>query len=326
MPVLFADSKESIFIFYIPYVMNCSMSPAINAQILYHFVIFTESTSMQEAADRLGITQPALTKQLQQLDRSFSQRVFSFQGKRKVLTEFGESLRQQLKGRLVDLPEMLEQLGQSLSEPAAARVRVMARREILDRISARVDWPGSLILLEGSHAEILRAIGDRTTDIGITHGVPASSPLIARPLFRESFQFAVPTSLLRKARLASKDSEVEILRALPSLPFVAYRENDEILRSVCEDRGLAIKNLKPHRVTANYWSLAQMIESGLGWGVIPSHYLLSDSHVWTLKIPLKLPVKAQAREFQLLYRRDLKEARWLKDFTRSCSLAFEAEK
>ncbi|MFN7729844.1 MAG: LysR family transcriptional regulator [Bdellovibrio sp.] len=291
--------------------------PDIPIQLLQAFYIFGQSASMVEAAKTLGITQPALSKQLQALEHHLPTAVFTQVGKRKVMTSFGENLHRQLHLRLADLNQVVTQVSNLSVEAEGARVRLSARREVLDRIAAQVRFTGALIFLESSHDETLKALQERRTDLGLTHKAPESFELIAKPLFRETFQLVIPKKLKSPIR-----SDKDLFEHLPGLPCLAYKEQDEVLESLFKSQGLSLRNLKIARVTSNYQSLAKMLEAGLGWAVLPTYYPMSPQHNWILKIPARLH---DPRDFQVLYRRELSQAAWLKSLILEIQRVFKQE-
>ena len=65
---------------------------AIPLSLLNSFIVFNESNNITDAATALGITQPALSKQLMLLESILSEPVFLLRGRKKVLTPFGTDL------------------------------------------------------------------------------------------------------------------------------------------------------------------------------------------------------------------------------------------
>lgn len=282
--------------------------------LLQAFYVFAQSSSMVEAARRLGITQPALSKQLQSLQEALPERALTQVGKRKVLTPFGENLKRELEPRLDGLQEAVIQAAQSLALPKNVTVRISARREILDRLADQIEFPGKVIFIEGGHDETLRALKDRRADVGLTYQVPESYDWIAKPCFRETFQLVVPKSLVR--------SEKDLPKALVSLPGLAYKEHDDVLESFWRSQNLEPEVPRLTRVTANYQSLAKMVEAGHGWAVLPVYYSVSTSKNWVQKVPPRL---YDLREFQLVYRRELSQTPWLKSLVIDIQSAFRRE-
>ncbi len=288
----------------------------IPVQLLYSFVAFAESDSIAEAAAKVGVTQPALSKQLKALQQLVPQALFAASGKRKILTPFGCRLHSDLKQRLSDLQDLVRQSINFEVSPLETQVRIHARREILDRLVNRVVFPGKIIFTEGNHQEILLALKNRKSDLGITHAAPDVHDLIAKPLFREKFQIVIPKSLVSRIPSA-RDFSI----ALQKVPCLAYKEQDEILRRACVDRGLDFTTIRFTRIISDYSAIAKMVESGFGWSVIPLHFQISQTKNWSLE--LNSPA-FHLREFQTLYRPEMSKAAWLKGLLSEISGCFRA--
>ena len=76
--------------------------------LLQTLVVFAEQENLVQTAERLGLTQPTVSRQLQQLEELFPQPLFTQQGRNKVLTAYGLALAQELKPRFLDLERVFE--------------------------------------------------------------------------------------------------------------------------------------------------------------------------------------------------------------------------
>lgn len=282
---------------------------------LQALVQFHDSGDMQKAATALGITQPALSKQLKSLESRLPLPVLVPQGKRKVLTAYGEELYQQLHPRFHGLEADLRDLAQKHVQGAPPQIRIAARREVLDRLIHGLTATSCLLLKESSHEQILQQIRDRQTDLAISHKAPDTDHWIAKALFRESFQICVPKTLL-----ARQPSDEPWTEALTRLPVVAYRDKDEILEQAALHQKVNPLRLKIVGITANYSSLRDWIWQGRGWGVLPSYLGDPENRCWRLQLPAKaLP----SREFFAIYRKDQAKARWLNEVLTEIKAAFK---
>jgi DNA-binding transcriptional LysR family regulator len=286
----------------------------IPVRLLYSFSVFAQSETITEAAKKLGVTQPALTKQLQALEKRLPQRLFGQTGKRKTLTPFGQDLAEQLAARLSHLHDVVLQVNNTHASAQKAKVRISARREILDRLSDQIEFEGALHFLESNHDDILHALKNRETDLGVTHSVPDTSELVAKPLFRESFQLALPKTLAPRSF-----SEKDLATVLLSAPCLAYKVHDEVLASLCQSRQIDPRKLQIARVTANYRSLARMVEAGQGWAVLPTHFAVSMTKNWVIRLSSR---HFHPRDFEILYRKDLAASPWLKDLVTEIQRVF----
>lgn len=256
--------------------------------LLQAFVTFAGAKNISDAAARLGITQPALSKQLRQLEAQLPEPVFTLAGRKKVLTPFGRDLYHRLQPRFTGLNELVQEAWSLHSTPAQAKLRVVGRRGVLDRIAPAVRFPGALHFLEASNEEVVSMLREGQAELGVAHRLPDTHELHAKPLFREVFHVVVPKGLVREKPSA---------KALRDLPALAYKERDEL-----------VGEARVVRSTASYPTLAAMVEAGVGWAVLPTYLPVSAKTNWIL--PAKgLP----SRQFYLLYRAEYARLGWFKD-------------
>lgn len=287
------------------------MPPDLPLHLLHSLWIFSGAESVVQAAHTLGISQPALTKQLQTVAAHFPVPLFAIRGRRKILTPFGQALCAELAPRFDGVPEQIRRLTARHADPRQARLEISARRGILDRIAAAARFPGQLTLVERPHAEIITAVQNGKTDLGITYDAPVTHELIRRPLFREHFQAVVPRTLASRRPIGA---EWEML------PCVAYQSDDRILQEFAAAQGVRPSALRIHRITANYASLAQLIAAGIGWGVIPAYLVPTETKPWTFPTPARGQTR---RDFRLLYRPEIARSPWLPELYASLRAALE---
>lgn len=271
---------------------------AIPLHLLQSLVAFGDAKNIAAAAKGLGLTQPALSKQLSALEARMPGKIFARSGRKKTLTPFGRALHAKLKARVGNMESLVAQTWAAHAAPEQAKLRIGGRRGVLDRISGRLEFPGSLYFLELSNEEAILGLESGGLDLGIVHRVPVSADLVAKPLFREEFSLVVPKRFLPK-KLPFGETLSARLRALPCL---GYKPDDEILAATVGDAG----PLRMVRATENYASLAEMTEAGLGWAAIPRH-LAEASRCWVIPVPENILAR---RNFSLVYRAEFRALPW----------------
>ncbi|MCO5142772.1 MAG: LysR family transcriptional regulator [Oligoflexia bacterium] len=268
---------------------------------------FADEKNIEAAAKKLGLTQPALSKQLKRLELMLPEPIFFLRGRRKEFTPFGRALCLRLQERLGGIQTAVEEEILLASSATAANIRIAARREVLHRI-LRISFQGSLSFQESYHEEILQKVSSLEAEVGITYKVPKTYELIAKPLFTEKFQLAIPKSFLSKLSHKSYEQLLEY-------PCLSYGENDELLEKFFEHHNLRKPNA--FRMMEDYAALALMVEKGFGWALLPSYFCPKNS----LRIEIAREL-LPSREFYLIYRSEYKNISWFKNLLKEIQNCF----
>ncbi|MGZ3710295.1 MAG: LysR family transcriptional regulator [Bdellovibrionota bacterium] len=278
----------------------------IPIHLLQAFVVFNDSKNIVEASARLRLSQPGLSKQLKQLEEFLPAKAFVLSGRKKMLTPYGLSLHARIKEKIGNLQQVAESAWAEHSEPAKAKVRITGRREILDRLSVGLRFKGRVTFAEAGNDEVISSLIALKSEIGIAHYVPDTAELVARPLFREEFQLAVP----RKFFTHRPRFDAGLVTSLQQLPCLAYKVEDELIRSLFSFYSVKNPNVVLSRVTENYSSLSAMMIAEMGWAILPSYVQCDEKSCWTYAIPARaLP----SRQFYLVYRSEFKATGWFKE-------------
>jgi DNA-binding transcriptional LysR family regulator len=240
-------------------------------------------------------------------------KVFTLIGRKKELTPFGRDLHKKIRDQIGGIKEVAKEAWLLNGSSAQATIRILGRRGVLDRLSGRLKFPGTLIFSESSNIGVIDAMKASAAEMGILHTFPNSPELIAKPLFREEFQLVVPKRFLtRKPNL-----DAEMVEKLLDLPCLAYRPEDELTEAFLSYYSIDNQGKKVFRATESYPSIAEMAVAQMGWAVLPSFIRVADEKCWSFPVPAKaLP----SRQFYLAYRSEFKSLGWFKE------LAVEVQK
>lgn len=278
----------------------------IPIHLLNALYVFSRSQTLSEASQSLSLSQPGLSKQLALLESLLPQNAFASEGKRKVLTPYGRSIAQEFERRFKGFPETLSQITSEHTSPDLATVRIAGRREILDRFSEQISFPGRVIFTVLSNSETTDALLAGAIDFGVSWKQPDSPEIIAKPLFTERYQVVVPKSLSQDpTSLKMRDAAKELLL----IPSVTYKEKDEVFGRFFRQYELSADDCSIKRTTANYQNLVRMIALGIGWSIVPIHYDLPKNRNWILPISDSVGL---SKQFYLAYRRQIAKLDWAK--------------
>lgn len=239
-------------------------------QIRY-FLEICEQGSFSRAADRCGVTQPALTMAMKALERELGGAVFHREGRRLVLSELGQMVCPHLQ-RLAGEQDnaLLVAQNYKLLKQAPLRVGILptigpAR---IGRFLAvfRDQHPGvELAVSEGSVETLAKRLSSADLDVAVANAAGGfGDEFRAEQLYNERYVVIFPPghrfAQLDAVRLADLDGE------------------DYVDRLACEMREMVMKVLGERKVElyAKFRSeredwVQTMVLSGLGFAFMPEH-------------------------------------------------------
>lgn len=231
----------------------------VDLSLLQSFSAFVGAKNIVEAARELGISQPALSSRLKMFERAFDQPVFTMQGRRKLLTPFGQALYDETKESLKRPLEQCFEVTRRFSDPAQVTLKLGGRREPLEHLLPKLRFAGSLQFENLKSGEAIEAVKDRRIDIALAHQKPDSLGLVARLAFREGATLVWPK--------AWKRSE------LWERPCIGYRADLPFLTEFCASEKRSVSDLRISRLFEDWQQVARFVSEGVGWSIIPERIL-----------------------------------------------------
>ena len=159
----------------------------MNLRHLRYFVAVADAGSVSRAAQRLNITQPALSRQIQDLEREFACRLFDRIGRRIILTRDGQEILER-KRRLLADAEALGERARALAGGEAGVLRIGAVPQFIEAVLPEVltryslTYPGiDLELVEDGGGLLLRRLQQGRLHLAV--GLWRTGGLQNRPLF-----------------------------------------------------------------------------------------------------------------------------------------------
>lgn len=264
-----------------------------------YFLEIVKSGTFQKAADRLGLTQPALSRQMALLERELGC-ILLHRGSRAVRTTAKGELflahAERMKDLWAELKEGMKEPGRELSGTfsisAGGTVSAWILPQIIKRILA--EYPGlSLSVREGDAQETKEALLRGDADLGILTG-PVNEPGLVEMEFLSDRIVPVASSgheIFRRKRIRLSDLENQ--------PFVYFHPASAVRRAVEKKTRKLGKKFRPRIVMElrSVESVVKSLETGLGIGFL-SEYSVSEK----LK-RLELPELFAERKFYLCHRK-----------------------
>ena len=197
----------------------------IELQRLRYFIAVAEEEHVTRAAERLGIQQPPLTRQIQQLEAALGTPLFERLPRGVRLTDAGRALLGEARA-IVARAEGLAGVAQRAArgEEGALTVGYTSSGALHPVVSRDIRafgraWPGVAIsLIEEGTPELVRALTEERLDAAYVRATTSdTSALLVEPLLEEAMVAALPAEhpLARGGTIALSDLAAET--------FVLYR-------------------------------------------------------------------------------------------------------
>ncbi|MCL6453392.1 MAG: LysR family transcriptional regulator [Alicyclobacillus sp.] len=277
------------------------------ADRLYRTLVqVVESATLVEAAAVLHLTQPTVSRQLQQLESDLGQPLFDRIGGRLVLTRAGE-LTYEMAKRLIALEEKLREDLASLANPEGGTVHLGAGLTpaiyLLPPVLAayrRAHPRVTFQLRTGSSGDLLAALRQREVDVCIVTTMPDDTDhLSITPLYRDDLLLVAPPNhplALRPGVTAA---------ALVDQPFILMPPTSG-LRRLAEE----ILARPGHGVTAaleadSLESINRLVQAGVGLSFLPRSCVQDDLTAGRLRVLHLMDDPPRSRTISAVCRRDL---------------------
>lgn len=244
------------------------MEKTLNLDQLRSFVLVIETGSFSAAADRLGISQPAVSLQVRQLERRLSVRLIERVGKRAKATPAGMELLRHAQ----HIGSAVENAVDALADHASGvtgRVRLgtgaTACLHFLPAVlrTLREQFPAlSVVVSTGNTEDQARKVEENSLDLALVTLPAAGRALAAMPVLEDEFLAIGRADVAPlKARVAPAD--------LGALPLVLFEPAANTRKLV--DRWFAADGLQPQPVMelGSVEAMKEMVAAGLGYAIVP---------------------------------------------------------
>ena len=259
--------------------------------------------SFTAAAERLHVTQSALSVMIRELEGELRVRVFDRTTRRVQLTVAGEEFHPLAEKTLEDLEHAVAR-SRELAEVRRGRVTVAATTLIASILLPRaiaqyvaLHEGVRIVLRDGAPpGQIARMVQDGEVDLGIGPVAGRDDALAASAFLVDTLEVACPAGhpLTRKARVTWRD--------LAAYPLIAL-SGETAIRQLVEERLAATgARFQPAYDVGHLATAIGLVDAGLGVAVLPSHARpLARMHDIRF---LKLGAPAIRRDICLVTRRD----------------------
>ena len=242
----------------------------MDTQNLRAFLLVAEAASFSVAAQKLHLTQPAVSKRVAQLESQLDTPLFDRIGRNISLTEAGKALLPHARSVQLQL-QAAEQSVRDLAGDVAGELRLATSHHIgLHRLPPVLsyfsrEFPGVHIdidFMDSEQAYDLTLRGEAELAV-VTLAPAAEAHIIARAIWQDPLDFMVQQGheLTRQKTL-----DLKTLSAHPTILPGLNTYTGQIIKSLFDQRRLPLKV----SIATNYLETIRMMASvGLGWTVLP---------------------------------------------------------
>jgi len=267
---------------------------------LRYFEAVARQRHFGRAAETCAVSQPALSMQIQELERSLGAPLFERDARHVRLTGLGEALRERVHDILISVGE-LQDLARSQSDPVAGRLRLgiipTIAPYLLPTIIANLeaDFPAlDLHVRETTTPKLISELKDGQLDAAIL-ALPVSEPgLVETALFTEPFVFVRPVRDANKPMPpADKLAQMRLLLLEEGHCF-----RDQALEFCQVPATVRRAGLDGSTLS----TLVQMVGSGVGVTLIPDMAVPIETATAPVSIA-RFPAPAPTRTIGMVWRK-----------------------
>lgn len=240
----------------------------MNLDQLRTFGLVIETGSFSAAADRLGLTQPAVSLQVRQLERRLAVRLVERVGRQAKATPAGAALLQHAQHIETAVENAIDALADHTSG-VTGRVRLgtgaTACLYFLPGLlrGLREKFPAlGIVVSTGNTDDQVRKVEENSIDLALVTLPAAGRSLSVLPVLDDEFVAIGRGDLAPlKARVGPAD--------LAALPLVLFEPAANTRKLV--DRWFAAEGLQPQPVMelGSVEAMKEMVAAGLGYGIVP---------------------------------------------------------
>ncbi|MGL6236680.1 MAG: LysR family transcriptional regulator [Segniliparus sp.] len=232
------------------------------------FITLAETEHMTEAARLHNMSQPALSRALDRLERRLGTRLFDRHGKRLALNQRGRVLYTHARRAVAEMDAAVRKIEDMVAAPSLVRLGFLHSfgMWLVPKLVSgyREEHPSvNFELTQDAADKVCKQIVDEELDLGIVAPRPNDPRLAWQPLLRQKLCLAVPAG----HRLAERDS-VSLVDASRE-PFVLMTQGHGMRRLVEELAAAAGFQPKISFESTELWTIRGLVASGLGVALIP---------------------------------------------------------
>ena len=243
----------------------------MNLKQLEYFIALAEELHFGRAAERLGMAQPPLSRQIKQIEDDLGALLFNRGRNAITLTQAGERLYARGSALLAEFNDIKLEVGR-IGQGAEGRLRIgfvgSATYGLMPNIlkSFRASFPQvNLSLIPMNNAQLHRSLIRREIDIAIARPALQDAEIITRKLGDEPLVLAAPDTLdLPSGAVDLRSVKAERFVLYPEFPRPSFAD---FIIGACEDLGFVIEK---RIFTMDFQTAIALVSVGEGVAIVPA--------------------------------------------------------
>lgn len=241
--------------------------------------VLAQEMNMRKAAERLFVSQPALSQRLQSIEKQWQTQLFIRSQKGLTLTPAGEEVIK-LADSIIEREEKLREEIQAMDQKVYGTLKIACATIVgqnwLPKVLKRFvqKYPQAKIsLVTGWSSDILKALYDDTAHIGIIRGTPEWKG-VRQHLFKDQL-YLVDTEMNRLDQVLKTDR-----------PFIQFKSDSNYYQEIQNWWHRHFQSMPKRTIVVDQIETCkQMALNGIGFAILPAITIHNtDSNIF--KIPL----------------------------------------
>jgi DNA-binding transcriptional LysR family regulator len=210
------------------------------------FCAVVERRSFSQAADQMGVTQPAVSLQIRSLEKRLGQQLLDRSGRRVEPTEAGERLYRSAQKLLAMEEQLLAELGEESDGELTGRLEIGASTgpggTVVPRLLGEFQrrHAGVRVALTVSDTQsVVDLVGRRELELGVVGAARRHRGVGFEPFFRDEVVLAVP----RGHRFAGKTMTLDQLKDEPLVLMQEGAGVRQVIDDELREKGIRLRDL-----------------------------------------------------------------------------------
>ncbi len=264
----------------------------MNARQLQYAIELSRVRNFSQVAEKLNISQPALSKQILALEKELGVKLFDRSATPLILTPAGEDFvrqAQELLYRQDQLKHSMEQFRSGGAGRLTIGISPFRSMYLLSDMAKQVrqKYPGvQITLCEAPSDQLRKEAAEGKYDFAVVNLPVDESVLEVTPIEADTLVLAIPDELLRTMPQIAHQKAVD-LALCEKLPFVVVSKNQEMRQLF--DRLCIRAQLQPSIAmevvgVATSW---EMVRAGIGAALVPMQFVKNKNTKGVTLLPIK---------------------------------------